>query len=101
MANVVIVSKHLFMNDNGVDYALGTNASDIITFSNLKKAEEYVAEQIDIYNKDEDEPSFDYYEYKKEYCFYQGVKAMQVYSQLGYNKNGIRKAFRITKQEIM
>ena len=100
MANVVIVSKHLFFKENGFDYPMGMSASDILSFSNLEKAESYVAELIKQYNMDDGEPDFAYYEYSKEECFNQGVKTMQVYSQRGYNKRNVRTAFRIVKREI-
>lgn len=98
MANVVIVSKHLFMNENGVDYALGMSASDILAFSNMEKANEYVEEQIKVAYADE--AKFDRFDYTNDECAYQGVKAMIVYAQHLYNKNGIRTAFRIVKQKI-
>ena len=98
MANVVIVTKHLFMNENGVDYALGMSASDILTFSNMEKAIDYVEEQIKIAYADE--PKFDRYDWNKEDCMYQGVSQMVSYSQYSYNNRGIRTAFRIVKQKI-
>lgn len=98
MANVVIVSKHLFMNENNIDYAMGLSASDIIAFSNMDKAIDYVEEQIRMGFVEEGK--FDRFDYSKEECMYQGVSAMVIYSQHTYNKNGIRHAFRIVKQKI-
>ena len=98
MANVVIVSKHLFMNENGIDYAMGMSASDIVTFSNMDKALDYVDLQIRFV--DVDEPKYDRFEYSKEECNYQGVSAMIVFTQNTYNKNGIRHAYRIVKQRV-
>lgn len=100
MKNVVIVSKHLFYNNNGVDVPMGMSPSDFIVFSNMQKAEEFVEEQIKIYLTECDEPKFDKYVYKMEDCIYQDVKAMISYSQMGYNKNGVRKAFRISKKVV-
>ena len=98
MANVVIVTKHLFMNENGVDYALGMSASDFNAFSNMDKAIEFVEEQIKYLYADE--PNFDRYDWDKEDCMYQGVSQMVSYSQYSYNNRGIRTAFRIVKRKI-
>ena len=98
MANVVIVTKHLFMNENGVDYALGMSASDILAFSNMEKAIDYVEEQIKVAYADE--PKFDRFDYGKEDCKYQGVSQMICFTQYTYNKNNIRHAFRIVKRKI-
>jgi hypothetical protein len=98
MANVVIVTKHLFMNENGVDYALGMSASDILPFSNMEKAVDYVEEQIKVAYADE--PNFDRYDWSKEECMYQGVSQMVSFSQYSYNNRGIRTAFRIVKRKI-
>lgn len=100
MKNVVIVSKHLFYNDNGVDVNMGMTASDIMAFSNMQKAEEFVEEQISMYSATDDALKFDKYVYEMEDCIYQGAKAMISYSQMGYDKNGVRRAFRIVKREV-
>lgn len=100
MKNVVIVSKHLFYNNNGVDVPMGMTPSDIIVFSNMQKAEEFVEEQISMYGAENDEPKFDKYVYEKGDCIYQDVKEMISYSQMGYNKNGVRRAFRIAKKVV-
>jgi hypothetical protein len=100
MKNVVIVSKHLFYNNNGVDVPMGMTASDIMAFSNMQKAEEFVEEQISMYSANDDALKFDKYVYEMEDCIYQGAKAMISYSQMGYDKNGVRRAFRIVKREV-
>ena len=102
MKNVVIVSKHLFYNNNGVDAPMGMSASDIIVFSNMQKAEEFVEEQISLYYTANVAPklAFDKYVYEMEDCICQGAKAMISYSQMGYDKNGVRRAFRIVKREV-
>jgi hypothetical protein len=100
MANVIIVSKHLFYNDNGVDVSMGMTASDIMAFSNMQKAEEFVEEQISMYGANDDTLKFDKYAYEMEDCICQGAKAMISYSQMGYDKNGVRRAFRIVKRVI-
>ena len=101
MKNVVIVSKHLFYNDNGVDVNMGMSASDIMAFSNMQKAEEFVEEQISLYyTANDDALKFDKYVYEMADCIYQGAKAMISYSQMGYDKNGVRRAFRIVKREV-
>ena len=102
MKNVVIVSKHLFYNNNGVDAPMGMSASDIIVFSNMQKAEEFVEEQISLYYTANDAPklAFDKYVYEMADCICQGAKTMISYSQMGYDKNGVRRAFRIVKREV-
>ena len=100
MKNVVIVSKHLFYNNNGVDVNMGMTASDIMVFSNIQKAEEFVEEQILMYSANDDTLKFDKYVYEMADCIYQGAKAMISYSQMGYDKNGVRRAFRIVKREV-
>jgi hypothetical protein len=100
MKNVVIVSKHLFYNNNGVDVPMGMTASDIMAFSNMQKAEEFVEEQISMYSANDDTLKFDKYVYEMEDCICQGAKAMISYSQMGYDKNGVRRAFRIVKREV-
>lgn len=100
MKNVVIVSKHLFYNNNGVDVNMGMSASDIMAFSNMQKAEEFVEEQISMYSTNDDTLKFDKYVYEMEDCICQGAKAMISYSQMGYDKNGVRRAFRIVKREV-
>ena len=100
MKNVVIVSKHLFYNNNGVDVNMGMSASDIMAFSNIQKAEEFVEEQISMYSANDDTLKFDKYVYEMADCICQGAKAMISYSQMGYDKNGVRRAFRIVKREV-
>lgn len=98
MANVVIVSKHMFMNDNGIDYAMAVSAADIIPFSNMDKAIAYVEEQINTLYADE--CKFDRYDYTKDECFYQGASAMVIFSQQKYNGNKIRHAYNICKKKV-
>ena len=98
MANVVIVTKHLFMNENGVNYALGMSASDFNVFSNMEKAVEFVEEQIKYLYADE--AKFDVYNYTKSECVCQDVSEMIVYSQQLYNKDNIRHSYRIMKKKI-
>lgn len=100
MKNVVIVSKHLFYNNNGVDVNMGMTASDIVVFSNMQKAEEFVEEQISMYSANDDALKFDKYIYEMGDCIYQDVKEMISYSQMGYDKNGVRRAFRIAKKVV-
>lgn len=101
MANVVLVSKHQSMCDNGFDSVFGMSASDILAFSNMDKAIAFVEEQIAIRLKgDDSEGKFDKYTYTKAECLFQGVKEMIVYAQVAYNGNGVRTAYRIVKQSI-
>lgn len=99
MANVVIVSKHmLYYNNDCTDTSFAVPVSDILAFSNMEKAIEYVEKQIkEVYF---DEPKFDRFDYSDVECIYQGVREMIVFSQHLYNQNGIRHAFRIVKQKI-
>ena len=98
MANVVIVSKHLFYNHSGIDIAMGSSASDFNVFSNMEKAVEFVEEQIKhLYAN---EAKFDVYKYTKNECICQGVSEMIVYGQHLYNKDNIRHSYRIMKKKI-
>ena len=98
MANVVIVSKHLFYNNSGIDIAMGSSASDFNVFSNMNKAVEFVEEQIKYLYADE--TKFDVYNFSKNECICQGVSEMIVYSQQLYNQDNIRHAYRIIKKKI-
>lgn len=98
MANVVIVSKHIFYNNSGIDIAMGSSASDFNAFTNMDKAVEFVEEQIKYLYADE--AKFDIYNYTKSECVCQGVSEMIVYSQQLYNKDNIRHSYRIMKKKI-
>ena len=98
MANVVIVSKHLFYNNSGIDTSMVLSSSDIIPFSNMQKAIEFVEEQIKyVYATEE---KFERYEYTKEECKYNDAIEIITYSQQTYNKRNIRHSYRIMKKKI-
>jgi hypothetical protein len=101
MANVYVVVKKRFFNVNGTDYAGAVDYTDIRTFSNATKAEEFVQSEIEEYKK-KDSPPFVMYDYAKyEFSNCDGrYKAYKIYTQEQYNHNGVRIGFMITKQEI-
>ena len=100
MANVYVVVKKRFFNVNGTDYAGAVDYTDIRTFSNATKAEEFV--QSEIKKKEKDNPPFVMYDYTKyEFSNCDGrYKAYKIYTQEQYNSNGVRVGYMITKQEI-
>ena len=100
MASIVIVSKHLFLNENGRDLELPTGYGDCVVFSNMKKAEDYVVDVISKYNLYTTEPEFDRYEYGKNFCSTQGAEAIITYSQVDYNTNGIRTTFKLIERIV-
>ena len=53
MANVYVVVKKRFFNVNGTDYAGAIDYTDIRTFSNATKAEEFVQSEIEEYKKND------------------------------------------------
>lgn len=101
MANVYVVVKKRFFNVNGTDYAGAVDYTDIRTFSNATKAEEFVQSEIEEYKK-KGNPPFVIYDYAKyEFSNCDGrYKAYKIYTQEQYNSNGVRIGFMITKQEI-
>lgn len=101
MANVYVVVKKCFFNVNGTDYAGAVDYTDIRTFSNATKAEEFVQSEIEGYKK-KDNPPFVMYDYAKyEFSNCDGrYKAYKIYTQEQYNSNGVRIVFMLTKQEI-
>lgn len=103
MANVFIVTEHLFYNQNGIgDIPFAMSVTDISTFTNKDKALEYVETLIQEKLADSPfvEPKFDRYEYTKEDARNFGVEEIIVYSQSTYNSNNVRKSYRIVKQKI-
>ena len=101
MANVYVVTKKRYFNVKGADYLSAVDYTDIRTFSNETKAEEFVQSEIEEYKK-KDSPPFIKYDYAKyEFSNCNGCyKAYKIYTQEQYNSNGVRIGFMITKQVI-
>ena len=102
MANVYVVAKKRFFNVNGTDYAGAVDYTDIRTFSNATKAEEFVQSEIEEYKKKDSPPfvMYDYAKYELSNLRNGRCKAYKIYTQEQYNSNGVRIGFMITKQVI-
>lgn len=103
MANVYVVTTKRFFTIGGVEYSGAVDFTDIRTFSNADKAEEYAQKLIDniknVYPNDC--PKFEVYGYtKEEMKNYYIYKEYKVYAQNTPNKQGIRYGIMIAKQKV-
>jgi hypothetical protein len=103
MANVYVVTTKRFFTIGGIEYSGAVDFTDIRTFSNADKAEEYAQMLIDNINKvyPNDCPKFEVYDYtKEEMKNYYIYKEYKVYTQNTPNKQGVRYGIMIVKQKV-
>ena len=104
MANVYVVTTKRFFTIGGIEYSGAVDFTDIRTFSNADKAEEYAQKQIDIIKKviyPNDCPKFEVYDYtKEEMKNYDIYKEYKVYAQNTPNIQGVRCGIMIVKQKV-
>ena len=102
--NVIVVTKKAFYKDfYGNERAMAVDYSDIHTFSNMDKAEDFVQQQIEM-EKEFSQfgcPPYEKYVYEDTLIRKSnGYKAYIVYAQNEYNTNGIRYGYMISKQVV-